>query len=425
MNPRPLSPTGGEGQGEGARPWRPPRFGALLGGAALAVLAGALALDALQPLLTIAQPVGQLFIRLLVVVVIPLAITSLVLALADLDPRSLGRLGGRLLLYAAASSAVAALIGLLLVTAVGPGRGVPPTVREAAGPRPALAVTVTGPARSSAAMVSLLALAVATVATGIALGRLRGPRSSALRRGIETLHRVSTKAARWVMRLAPIGVGALLFTTAMRLGTAAIQPVLEYVAVVIAGLLLHGGVVYALAVRFLGGMSPARFFRGARAAMATAFSTASSAAALPTSLRVAEEELRLPPAVARLVLTAGSAMNQNGTTLFEGVTVLFLARVYGVDLSLPQQAGILAISVLAGVGSAGVPGGGTLAIATLLLLFGIPVEGVGLIAGVDRLLDMCRTTVNVTGDLALAVIVSRGEEGRSTPLPRSGGGEDG
>jgi DAACS family dicarboxylate/amino acid:cation (Na+ or H+) symporter len=397
------------GQGEGARPRRPLLFGALLGAAALALLAGAFALDALQPLLRVAQPVGQLFIRLLVVVVIPLAVTSLVLALADLDPRSLGRLGGRLLLYATGSSAIAALIALLLVTAVGPGRGVPPALRGAVGtrlPSPS-AAAVTGPARPSPAMVSLLALVVATVATGIALGRLRGPRSTALRGGIEALHRLSTKAAGWVMRLAPIGVGALLFTTAMRLGTAAIQPLLAYVAVVIAGLLLHGGVVYALAVRFLGGMSPARFFRGARAAMATAFSTASSAAALPTALRVAEEELRLPPAIARLVLTAGSAMNQNGTTLFEGVTVLFLAQVYGVDLSLLQQAAVLAISVLAGVGSAGVPGGGTFAIATLLLLFGIPVEGVGLIAGVDRLLDMCRTTVNVTGDLALAVIVAR------------------
>jgi DAACS family dicarboxylate/amino acid:cation (Na+ or H+) symporter len=211
------------------------------------------------------------------------------------------------------------------------------------------------------------------------------------------------------MRLAPVGVAALLFTMTARLGGGSVRPVLAYVAVVVAGLLLHGGVVYSLAVRFLGGMSPLTFFRGARLAMATAFSTASSAATLPTALRVAEEELRLPPAVARLVLTAGSAMNQNGTSLYEGVTVLFLAQVYGVDLSALQQAGVMAISVLAGVGSAGVPGGGTFAITLLLGLFGIPIEGVGLIIGVDRFLDMCRTTVNVTGDLALAVVVSRGE----------------
>jgi DAACS family dicarboxylate/amino acid:cation (Na+ or H+) symporter len=215
------------------------------------------------------------------------------------------------------------------------------------------------------------------------------------------------------MRIAPVGVAALLFTLTARLGGGAVRPLLAYVAVVVGGLLLHGGVVYALAVRFLGGMRPRDFFRGAQDAMATAFSTASSAATLPTALRVAEEELRVPPAVARLVLTAGSAMNQNGTSLFEGVTVLFLAQAYGVELSLLQQAGVMVIAVLAGIGSAGVPGGGGVAIAVILGLFGIPIEGVGLILGIDRFLDMCRTTVNVTGDLALAVVVSRGE--RASP----------
>lgn len=398
-----------EGQGEGAPPRHRLLLAALLGGAALAALARGLAPGAVAPMLQVAQPVGQLFLGLLVAAVIPLAVSSLILALADLDPRSLGRLGARLLLYAAASSAVAALIGLLLVTAVGPGRGVAPEVRAAA-PAPAAVAQQPAPPPLSPATIAIFALVLATLATGLTLGRARGPRATALRAQVETLHRLSTRSAGWVMRLAPLGVGALVFATAARLGGAAIRPLLLYVAVVIVGLLLQGGVVYALAVRFLGGMSPARFFRGSRAAMATAFSTASSAATLPTTLRVAEEELRLPPAASRLVLTAGSAMNQNGTTLFEGVTVLFLAQVYGVDLSPLQQGSIMAISILAGVGSAGVPGGGTFAIATLLLLFGIPVEGVGLIAGVDRLLDMCRTTVNVTGDLALAVIVSRGED---------------
>jgi DAACS family dicarboxylate/amino acid:cation (Na+ or H+) symporter len=351
----------------------------------------------------VTHPAGQLFIRLLVVVVIPLAVSSLVLALADLDPRSLGRLGARVLGFTVASSAVAATIGLLLVTAIEPGRGATPALRASTG---GWRDAPTSPARAT---VPLLALLVATVGTGIALGRGRGARAVRVRAGLELLHDLSARAAGWVMRLAPVGVAALLFTMTARLGGGSVRPVLAYVAVVVAGLLLHGGVVYSLAVRFLGGMSPLTFFRGARLAMATAFSTASSAATLPTALRVAEEELRLPPAVARLVLTAGSAMNQNGTSLYEGVSVLFLAQVYGVDLSALQQAGVMAISVLAGVGSAGVPGGGTFAITLLLGLFGIPIEGVGLIIGVDRFLDMCRTTVNVTGDLALAVVVSRGE----------------
>jgi DAACS family dicarboxylate/amino acid:cation (Na+ or H+) symporter len=355
----------------------------------------------------VAQPAGQLFLRVLIAVVIPLAVTSLVLALADLDPRALGRLGGRALAFAVGSSAIAALIGLLLVTAIAPGRGVDPALRAAP-------VAATAPARPGPPplAIPLVALVAASVGTGLALGRLRGPRVVAVRATIEQLHALSTRVAGWVMRLAPIGVGALLFAMVMRLGAGALRPVATYVAVVIGGLLLHGGVVYALAVRLFGGMSPVAFFRASAPAMATAFATSSSAATLPTALRVAEERLRLPPAVARLVLTAGSAMNQNGTSLFEGVTVLFLAQVYGVELSVLQQAGVMAIAVLAGIGSAGVPGGGTAAITVLLGLFGIPLEGVALVAGVDRLLDMCRTTVNVTGDLALAVVVSASSPSR-------------
>lgn len=352
----------------------------------------------------VAQPIGQLYVRVLVAVVIPLAVTSLVLALADLDAGALGRLGARALAFAVGSSAIAALIGLLLVTAVAPGRGARPQPTESAATE--IAASERAP-RPSPLTVPLVALVVASIGTGLALGRLEGERPRAFRAALERLHDLSAVAARWVMRLAPIGVGALLFAMVVRLGAEALRPLASYVAVVIGGLLLHGGGVYALAVRYLGGMSPAAFFRGAAPAMATAFATSSSAATLPTALRVAEERLGLPPPVARLILTAGSAMNQNGTSLFEGVTVLFLAQVYGVELSLLQQAGVMAIAVLAGVGSAGVPGGGMAAITVILGLFGIPLEGVALIAGVDRLLDMCRTTVNVTGDLALAVVVAR------------------
>jgi len=156
-------------------------------------------------------------------------------------------------------------------------------------------------------------------------------------------------------------------------------------------------------------MSPLRFFRGVREAMLTAFSTASSNATLPTALRVAEDELQLPPHVSRFVLTIGSTANQNGTALFEGVTVLFLAQFYGVELTLSQQIMVVSICVLGGIGTAGVPAGSIPVVAMILGMVGVPVEGIGFILGVDRFLDMCRTTINVTGDLAAAVVVSRGE----------------
>jgi DAACS family dicarboxylate/amino acid:cation (Na+ or H+) symporter len=156
-------------------------------------------------------------------------------------------------------------------------------------------------------------------------------------------------------------------------------------------------------------MSPVAFFRGIQEAMVTAFSTSSSNATLPTALRVAEEELRLPPAISRFVLTVGATMNQNGTALFEGVTVLFLAQFYGIELSLAQQTTVVVICILGGIGTAGVPSGSIPVIAMILGLVGIPPEGIGLVLGVDRLLDMCRTVLNVSGDLAAAVVVSKGE----------------
>jgi DAACS family dicarboxylate/amino acid:cation (Na+ or H+) symporter len=160
-------------------------------------------------------------------------------------------------------------------------------------------------------------------------------------------------------------------------------------------------------------MSPVTFFRGVREPMLTAFSTASSNATLPTALAAAERELKLPSHVSRFVLTVGSTANQNGTALFEGVTVLFLAQFYGVTLTLAKQVTVVFICILGGIGTAGVPAGSLPVVAMILGLVGIPVEGIGMILGVDRLLDMCRTTLNVTGDLAAAVVVSRGE----APVP--------
>jgi DAACS family dicarboxylate/amino acid:cation (Na+ or H+) symporter len=160
------------------------------------------------------------------------------------------------------------------------------------------------------------------------------------------------------------------------------------------------------------------FFRSIREAMLTAFSTASSNATLPTSLLVAERNLKLPSHVSRFVLTIGSTANQNGTALFEGVTVLFLAQFFGVDLSFSQQLMVVFICILGGIGTAGVPAGSIPVVVMILGLVGIPPEGIGMILGVDRFLDMCRTTLNVTGDLAAAVVVSRGEE----HVPGSGPG---
>ncbi|MGH8010072.1 MAG: dicarboxylate/amino acid:cation symporter, partial [Candidatus Binatia bacterium] len=195
---------------------------------------------------------------------------------------------------------------------------------------------------------------------------------------------------------------------------------LAYVAVVLTGLVLHLVVTYSLLVRFLGGMQPGFFFRQISEVMTTAFSTSSSNATLPTALRVTQEKLGVPRDIASFVLTLGSTTNQNGTALFEGVTILFLAQFYGVDLDFSAQVLVVLISVLAGVGTAGVPGGSLPLMVPILQAVGIPGEGIGIILGVDRLLDMSRTVLNVTGDITAAVYVAH-SEGR-LPAAHSVGG---
>ncbi|GAO01641.1 dicarboxylate/amino acid:cation symporter [Anaeromyxobacter sp. PSR-1] len=405
---------------------------AVVGGAVLGALANALGAGA--PWLDVAvrdvaQPIGQLFIRLLFMLVVPLLFSALVLGVADLELGHLGRLGARMLGYTAAVSSIAVLIGVTLVNVLGPGRGLPDAVREAArgaatikpAPLPGgdsvagfvLALVPDNPVKA-AATGDLMGLIVFALLFGVALAMTDTPGARTLKAALQGLYDVSMKLIEGVLWLAPIGVGALLFVMAARLGAAVVRPIAAYVGVVVLGLALHQFVVYSLSVKLFGGMSPRAFFSGVRLAMVTAFSTASSSATLPTALRVAEENLRLPRHVARFVLTAGSAMNQNGSALFEGVTVLFLAQVYGVELSLGQQAIAVGIAVLAGIGTAGVPAASMPFIAMILGILGIPVEGIGLVLGVDRFLDMCRTTVNVTGDLAAAVFVARGEPAQAT-----------
>ncbi len=377
----------------------------------------------------VARPLGQIFFRLLFVLVLPVVFSALALGVAGVgDVRRVGRMGLRTLIYTLVVSAIAVFIGIALVNLLRPGEGLPEDVRarllDGAASR---AETITRPTTAprsgpdfivgivpsnlvrAAADNDMLAVMFVALCFGIALVQVRTSGAEALRAALEGVYDVSMYCIEAVIRLAPIGVAALLFTVTAELGIAVLVQLARYVGVVVLALAIHQFVVYSLAVRLLGGMSPWSFFRGIQAAMFTAFSTASSNATLPTALRVAEENLHLPPAVSRFVLTIGSTANQNGTALFEGVTVLFLAQFYGVELGLAQQALVVFICILGGVGTAGVPAGSLPVVAMILGMVQVPVEGIGLVLGVDRFLDMCRTTLNVTGDLAAAVVVARGE----------------
>jgi DAACS family dicarboxylate/amino acid:cation (Na+ or H+) symporter len=317
-------------------------------------------------------------------------------------------------------------IGVSLVNAIEPGAGLPEELKQDLGSHSQVPAAAGAPGRTGVEFIvqlvpnnviramaegDMLALMVFALLLGVGIAAVPGEPVRRLEEALRGLQEVTMWLLGAVIRLAPLGVACLVFVLATRLGLEIFRSLAAYVGVVLLGLALQQFVVYSASVAWLGRISPLQFFRGVRTAMLTAFSTASSNATLPTALLVAEHELRLPSHVSRFVLTLGSTANQNGTALFEGVTVLFLAQLYGVDLSLSQQLTVSFICVLGGIGTAGVPAGSLPVIAMILGIVGVPPEGIGVVLGVDRFLDMCRTAVNVTGDLAAAVVVSRGERG--------------
>jgi dicarboxylate/amino acid:cation (Na+ or H+) symporter, DAACS family len=422
--------------------WRTLHARMLLGfvaGTSLGILAHVLWSDtvALKETIRYVHPVGQVFLRLLSMLVVPLIFSALSLGVVGLgDLRSLGRIGLKTLLYTVIVSGIAVFLGVLFVNAFRPGEGMSPELRarltEGAAERAAALPTAQAPRTGielltqivpmnpvkAAAEGDMLAVMFFALMFGIGLSLTRTDGARSLEGAIQGLYDVTMRLIGIVISFAPIGVFALLFTLTAQLGYEVLGYLAKFVGVVILSLAVHQFVVYSAAVKLFGGMSPSTFFRGIGEAMLTAFSTSSSNATLPTALRVAEEKLRLPKSVSRFVLTIGSTANQNGTALFEGVTVLFLAQFYGIDLSAGSQIMVVIVCILGGIGTAGVPAGSIPVIAMILASVGIPVEGIGLILGVDRLLDMCRTVLNVSGDLAAAVVISRSETSvASEPLP--------
>lgn len=374
-------------------------------------------------------PIGQLFLRLLFMLVIPLLFSALVVGIAEMgEIRALRRVGLRTLVLTILVSTIAVAISIGWVNLLQPGQGVDPAVArtmlaEAGGSAGAIlersgstpsgmdALLAIVPSNVVTAMSANDILAVMFFALFFGIGiLLAGDRREVqvLKEGIEGIFSVAMLLIGLVIRLAPIAVFCFMFNLAALFGWELMVRLSAYVGVVLLALGTQMFVVFPLLLLLIARRSPLAFFRQTQEASVMAFSTASSNATLPTALRVAEE-LKLPRRVARFVLTVGATANQNGTAMFEGVTVLFLAQFFGVDLSLTQQFTVMLICILGGIGTAGVPAGSLPVVALILGMVGVPPAGIGLVLGVDRFLDMCRTTLNVVGDLVLATVVSAGE----------------
>ena len=384
----------------------------------------------------ITAPIGTLFLRLLLLLVVPLVFSSLALGVAGLgDLRRIGRIGVKSLIYTIVISAISVLIGLTLANTIKPGKRIDPQVSSALRERfkgdaekrvatakasvadtdtPLMKVVKTiVPTNVFAAVAKdppdMLGLMFFTLFLGICLTLVEPDTARPFIGALEGLYGAVARGIQIVMLIAPFAVFCLLFSMTAQFGFKLLISLGWFVATVLLGLAIHMFGVYSASVALLSRINPIEFFKRIKTAMITAFSTSSSNATLPTALRVSEENLGVPRDINSFVLTVGATANQNGTALYEGVTVLFLAQLAGVDLSLGQQLMVVYLAILGGVGTAGVPSGSIPFIILVLAQIGVPTELIAIILGVDRILDMCRTTLNVTGDITIATYVARSE----------------
>jgi dicarboxylate/amino acid:cation (Na+ or H+) symporter, DAACS family len=383
--------------------------------------------------------VGQVFLRMIFMIVIPLIFSALALGVAELgDVRRLGRIGLKTFLYTLLVTTLSVVIGLVLVNTIRPGSflseekraeliastgkdAVIANAEKAKEKRTVdrlLEIIPNNPIGDAANSLNphpnyvgsgFLAIMFFAFIFGLGMAMSDPDRIAPLVAVLQGVYAAVMKIIEFAMALAPYAVACLIFATTARLGFEIFRTLGMYVFVVLLGLAIHQFGTYSILIKVFARMNPLVFFSKIREVMITAFSTSSSNATLPTAIRVTQEKLGVPREITGFVLTLGSTANQNGTALYEGITVLFLAQVFGIDLSYGQQFTVLLMSVLAGIGTAGVPGGSLPLVVIVLQTVGVPAEGIAIILGVDRILDMSRTVLNVTGDITAAAYVARSE----------------
>jgi DAACS family dicarboxylate/amino acid:cation (Na+ or H+) symporter len=375
----------------------------------------------------VANPVGQVFLRMLFMIVIPLIFGSVTLGVASLgDLKKIGRVGGKAFGFFFLTTAAAATIGLTLMNVIAPGRRMDPAVRadlleeyggEAAdrlgggidfGVNTFVEIVPRNIVDTMARM-DMLGLIFFSIIFGIALTQIPKAKAQPILDVLDGLVEAVSRIIDYAMRLAPYGVAGLIFAVTVRFGAEVLQSLAFYVGTVMLGLILHLTGVIGVLAKVVVGVPYGTFFRKCRTLMVTAFSTSSSNATLPENIRTAEEEFGVPKEIASFVLPLGATMNMNGTALFEGMTVLFLSQVFALGLGIGDQIVVVVLCVITAVGAAGVPGGSIPLLALILVTVGIPAEGIALILGVDRILDMSRTVPNVMGDQLTAQMVARSE----------------
>ncbi|UXI03252.1 dicarboxylate/amino acid:cation symporter [Photobacterium sp. TY1-4] len=384
----------------------------ILVGMILGVIAGSV----LGPDAEMLKPIGTLFINAIKMLIVPLVFCSLVVGVTSMqDTRKMGRIGVKAVVIYLSTTAVAISIGLGLSHLLQPGAGLAMTATAAAGDAkdaPTLVQTLLNliPKNPISALAAgnILQIIVFALGLGVALN-LCGEKGKPAVQVFESLAEAMYKLTELVMKLAPYGIFGLMAWVAGKYGLEILLPLFKVIGVAYLGSVLHVVGFYSAVIKFIGRLSPVPYIKGMVTPAAVAFTTTSSSGTLPATIKCAREEMGVSKGVSSFVLPLGATINMDGTALYQGVAALFVAQAFGIDLSFADYITIVMTATLASIGTAGVPGAGLIMLSLVLTTVGLPMEGLAIIAGIDRILDMARTSVNVCGDLMVAILVGRSE----------------
>ena len=378
---------------------------------------------AIGPVKTWIAPVGTMFINLIKMMIVPVVLCSLIVGMTSMgDMKKLGRIGIKTVAFYMVTTAIAIVIGFSVAGVIEPGIGMAlpseaaPKVKEAPSIMQVFVNMIPKNPIESMAKADILPVIVFALFIGAGIISVGGKKGAILINVFDSGAEVCYKIIAMIMRLAPIGVFCLLLPVVVQNGPKVLLPLLSVIMAMAVGSIIHAVVVYSGIAAAAGHMSPMKFFRGMAEAMVIAFTTCSSAGTLPVNMKNTQEKLGVKRDIASFVLPLGATINMDGTALYMGVCSLFIANVYNIPLTMDQMMLIILTGTLASIGTAGVPGAGLIMLAMVLQSVGLPMEGLALVAGIDRVLDMFRTTLNITGDAAVAVAIDATEKTVPTTL---------
>ena len=378
---------------------------------------------AIGPVKTWIAPVGTMFINLIKMMIVPVVLCSLIVGMTSMgDMKKLGRIGIKTVAFYMVTTAIAIVIGFSVAGVIEPGIGMAlpseaaPKVKEAPSIMQVFVNMSPKNPIESMAKADILPVIVFALFIGAGIISVGGKKGAILINVFDSGAEVCYKIIAMIMRLAPIGVFCLLLPVVVQNGPKVLLPLLSVIMAMAIGSIIHAVVVYSGIAAAAGHMSPVKFFRGMAEAMVIAFTTCSSAGTLPVNMKNTQEKLGVKRDIASFVLPLGATINMDGTALYMGVCSLFIANVYNIPLTMDQMMLIILTGTLASIGTAGVPGAGLIMLAMVLQSVGLPMEGLALVAGIDRVLDMFRTTLNITGDAAVAVAIDATEKTVPTTL---------